>query len=215
MDYGIVLDDNGSESILDLKMKQPMAADLNYKVSIFCTKYEMINNFNILVNHLFTSRQCYIWPNEHPMPMTLESISDESSYQIDDRQFYAQTYNIKVMGYVITENDYKVEEIPLKRKVEMPTDLETPNRKKADVEIDEEETEILITFPVGCKRAKFTIDTDFDVKNMETTNNRSMKIMVNEVEIVGKTFSLSDGDEIEVEFVKIHKDKEATLQFLK
>ena len=34
-----VLDDNGTESFLDLKMKQPMAIDLSYKVTIFCTKY--------------------------------------------------------------------------------------------------------------------------------------------------------------------------------
>lgn len=211
----IVLDDNGSESILDLKMKQPMAADLNYKVSIFCTKYEMINDFNILVNSLFTGRQCYIWPNEHPMPMTLEGVSDESSYQIDDRQYYAQTYNIKVMGYVITENDYKVEEIPLKRKVEMPTSLDSNSRRKAVVEIDEEETEILITFPAGCKKAKFIIDTDFSVSDIELTNVRSFKIKVNESNIIGKTFILADGDEVEVEISQIHKDKESSLKMLK
>ena len=56
----IVLDDNGTESLLDLRMKQPMAIDLNYKVSIFCTKYQLLNDFNILVNSLFDARQCYI-----------------------------------------------------------------------------------------------------------------------------------------------------------
>ena len=108
----VVLDDNGTESFLDLKMKQPMAVDLEYKVSIFVTKYQLINDFNTLVNKLFTARQAYLWPNNHPMPMTLETINDESSYQIDDRQFYGQTYIIKLMGYIITNEDYKAEEIP-------------------------------------------------------------------------------------------------------
>lgn len=211
----IVLDDNGSESILDLKMKQPMAADLNYKVSIFCTKYEMINDFNILVNQLFASRQCYIWPNEHPMPMTLEGVSDESSYQIDDRQFYGQTYNIKVMGYIITENDYKVEEIPLKRGVKVPSSLDLPTKRKADAEIDENGTEVLITFPAWVKKALFTIDTDFTVNKIEMENVRTIKIMVNKADIAGKTFKLSNLDEIEVEIVKIYKDKESTVKFLK
>jgi len=211
----IVLDDNGTESLLDLRMKQPMAVDLNYKLSIFCTKYEMINNFNVLVNSLFDARQCYIWPNEHPMPMTLEGISDESSYQIDDRQFYGQTYNIKVMGYVITEDDYKISEIPLKRKVNLPG-MDTINNKRADVEIDDDNTEIEVIFPVGCKKAKFTIDTDFKVQKMESKNvGKKTKIKVNDIEIVGSTFILSDGDEVEIEISKIHKDKESVLKFLK
>ena len=112
-----VLDDNGTESFLDLKMKQPMAIDLSYKVTIFCTKYQLINDFNTLVNGLFDARQEYIWPNNHPMPMTLDGVQDESNYQIDDRQFYGQSYNIKVMAYIITEEDYRVEQIPLKKKM--------------------------------------------------------------------------------------------------
>ena len=206
----IVLDDNGSESLLDLRMKQPMAVDMNYKVSIFCTKYEMLNNFNILVNELFSARQCYIWPNEHPMPMTLEGISDESSYQIDDRQFYAQTYNIKVMGYVITENDYKVKEIPLKRGISFGN-MDSNKLRKAVVEIDEDETEIVVTFPAGCKKAKFTIDTNFLVKYIDVKNVRSIKIIVNGLEVSNKEFVLSDGDEVEITISKIHQDKTVVL----
>ena len=48
--------------------------------------------------------------------MTLDGVQDESNYQIDDRQFYGQSYNIKVMAYIITEEDYRVEQIPLKKK---------------------------------------------------------------------------------------------------
>ena len=72
----IVLDDNGSESFLVLKMHQPMAIDLTYRLSIFTNKYQSINEFNTLVNRMFRARQCYIRPNGHFMPMTLESISD-------------------------------------------------------------------------------------------------------------------------------------------
>lgn len=109
-----VLDDNGTESFLTLKMRQPVAIDMIYKISIFTTKYEAINEFNTLINKNFAARQCYISPNEHFMPMILDNISDESKYAIDDRQFYSQTYQIKVLAYIITENDYKVEESPLK-----------------------------------------------------------------------------------------------------
>ena len=80
-----------------------------------------------MINKSFNSRQCYITPNNHYMPMTLESISDESSYNIDDRQFYGQTYQIKVMGYIITEDDYRVEEVPLKRGFLTPLMLNKKN----------------------------------------------------------------------------------------
>ena len=109
-----VLDDNGSESYLILKMKQPMAIDLSYKLSIFTTRYTAINEFNTLINKQFAGRQCYIQPNGHFMPMILDQISDESQYNIDDRQFYSQTYQIKVMAYIITDGDYRVEEAPIK-----------------------------------------------------------------------------------------------------
>jgi hypothetical protein len=44
--------------------------------------------------------------------MTLEDISDDSEYTIDDRKYYSQTFKIKVRGYIIRKEDYTVERIP-------------------------------------------------------------------------------------------------------
>lgn len=133
----IVLDDNGSESYLTLKMKQPVAIDLLYKVSIFTKKYSSINEFNTKINKLFSARQCYIKPNGHFMAMTLENIGDESEYSINDRQFYSQSYQIKVLAYIITKEDYRVEEVPLKVGVNFGTGRTL--RKKATVDMEEME----------------------------------------------------------------------------
>ena len=135
MKYKRVLDDNGSESYLILKMRQPVAIDLSYKVSIFTTRYTAINEFNTLINKQFAARQCYIQPNGHYIPMILENISDESQYNISDRQFYSQTYQIKVMGYIITEDDYRISEAPLKVGVNLG--LPRLTKKKAEVEMAE------------------------------------------------------------------------------
>lgn len=143
-----VLDDNGSESYLVLKMKQPMAIDLSYKLSIFTTRYTAINEFNTLINKQFAGRQCYIQPNGHFMPMILDQISDESQYNIDDRQFYSQTYQIKVMAYIITDGDYRVEEAPIKFGINMG--LPKITRRKAEIEMDElEYRKINIETPCG------------------------------------------------------------------
>lgn len=225
-----VLDDNGTESFLDLKMKQPMAIDLSYKVTIFCTKYQLINDFNTLVNGLFDARQEYIWPNNHPMPMTLDGVQDESNYQIDDRQFYGQSYNIKVMAYIITEEDYRVEQIPLKKKMFNGPIVKT--KTKADVEIDEEEHELVITFPSGCNKAKFTIDCDFETEKQDMVNIKSNNIkkienntlieefkysymlVVNGFEIIGNKYIFKEDDEIEIKIKKINEKEVAMIKFL-
>lgn len=167
-----VLDDNGTESLLSLKMKQPVAVDFMFKLSIFTTKYAKINEFNALMVKKFSSRQCYIRPNEHYMPMTLESISDESEYNIDDRQFYSQTYNIKVMGYIITEDDYRIDEVPLKRGIHINSfDKQV---RKAEAEIIEDENSnaitLVIDFPVGKNTCEFNVDIDFIINNVVTDN---------------------------------------------
>ena len=41
------------------------------------------------------------------MPMFLDAINDESEYTIDDRKFYSQSYQIKVMGYIIRKRIIK------------------------------------------------------------------------------------------------------------
>ena len=147
------LDDNGTESYLVLKMKQPVAIDLEYKVSIFTTKYALINEFNTKMNKLFSSRQCYIKPQEHFMPMNLDSISDESEYKIDDRQFYSQSYSIKVFAYIITENDYRVEEEPLK--IGGNLGLNVAKRKKVKVELDEMPYQPVEIGKDGCGNIKY------------------------------------------------------------
>jgi hypothetical protein len=67
---------------------------------------------NEMMHYEFNAITAYISPNDHPMPLTLEDISDESEYTIDDRKYYSQTFKIKLKGYIIRREDYKVERIP-------------------------------------------------------------------------------------------------------
>jgi hypothetical protein len=93
-------------------MKQPFGVNFTYSVSIVTNKMELMNEMNEKMHYEFNAIQCYIAPNEHPMSMTLEDISDGSEYTIDDRKYYSQTFKIKVRGYIIRREDYKVERIP-------------------------------------------------------------------------------------------------------
>lgn len=214
----IVLDDNGSESILALKMRQPMAIDFKYNVSIFTTNFEVINEFNRIVNDRFKARQDYIAPKGYYMPMTLENISDKSSYQIDDRQFYSQSFEIKVMGYILTEDDFRVDEQPLKIGANFRAGF--LSRRKANIEIEEYENpcnrpeekgnyylkpvDINVEFPPCIKETEFTFDENIIINNVELNNVKSYHFYINGEEFYSlEGVKISDGDDIKIKIVPL------------
>ena len=112
MFYVPVLQENGIEAYDKYTMKQPFSVNFMYSVSIVTNKMELLNEMNEMMHYEFNAITAYISPNGHPMPLTLEDISDQSEYTIDDRKYYSQTFKIKLRGYIIRREDYKVERIP-------------------------------------------------------------------------------------------------------
>ena len=112
MFYVPVLQENGEEAYDLYSMKQPLSVNFMYTVSVICNKYEILNKFNEMMHYEFSALECYISPNDHPMPMVIENITDESEYSIDDRKYYSQSYQIKLMAYIIRKEDFKVTKIP-------------------------------------------------------------------------------------------------------
>lgn len=106
------LQENGTEAYEMYSMKQPMSVDFLYKVTLVTNKYALLNKMNELVLTQFKAINAYISPNEHPMPLTLDDVSDGSEYTINDRKFYSQTYSITLKGYIIREEDYIVTKLP-------------------------------------------------------------------------------------------------------
>lgn len=214
----VVLDDNGSESLLKLEMRQPTAIDIEYSLSIFATKFQHLNEFNELINRLFNARQVYISPNGYYMSMTLEDISDNSQYNIDDRQFYTQIYKIKVAGFILTEDDFRYTEVPIKSGVSMK-DLHRSS-DKYEIEIEEMEdgsAEITIQIPSNCSNSiKFISDVDFTCDNIFLTNIlNSYRIYINSDE-VKKNFPLEIKTDDEVKFIiKKRRDVQSAKILLK
>lgn len=112
MYYVPVLQDNGTEAYDKYTMKQPFGVNFMYSVSIITNKMELVNEMNERMLYEFNAINSYIAPNGHPMSISLEDVSDDSEYTIDDRKYYSQTYKIKVRGYIIRKEDFTVERIP-------------------------------------------------------------------------------------------------------
>ena len=214
-----VLDDNGTESIQRFSMKQPYAVDLIYRINLFTNNYELLNIFNEKVNECFKSRQFYIRPNGHFIPLILDNTSDDSQYNIDDRKFFSQGYTIKALAYIIHESDFKVEEFP--KRIISVFEGDSIN-KKTDIDINEYEDEyseqkieMKILFKPYNEKITFVMDSDVYITDFESENIRNFRININDTPIFYKNgFSIKDGDEVKLKINKLEKDKESLLSFI-
>lgn len=115
---------DGARKGIDLyKIPQPTSVDITYEVRLFTNRMKDLNRFNRKIQRAFQSRQCYINVNGHPMPLHLETIGDESN--IDDfqnRRFYVQMFEIKLLGYILDEQDFEV--IPTLNRTVMMMELD-------------------------------------------------------------------------------------------
>tara|TARA_R110000796_G_scaffold219934_1_gene335985 strand:+ start:1106 stop:2137 length:1032 start_codon:yes stop_codon:yes gene_type:complete len=100
---------NGGRKGVDLyKIPQPTSVDVTYEVRFFCNRMRDLNMFNRKTQFTFQSRQYYVNVNGHPMPIHLENIGDESQINdFDRRRFYVQNFEMKILGYILDENDYE------------------------------------------------------------------------------------------------------------
>ena len=181
-------DENDRKYYIDYRMKQPMAVDFKYTVSIMTNRYELINKFNQIVNDKFKSITAYLRINGHFVSMILQNISDETEYKIDDRQFYSQSCEILLRSYIIQESDLVVKEVPSLKFF----GFEGEDGKKSYAEIEElpcQEPEnpyyykpllIKVSLATCDNRIKFNIDCNFTVKKVELENIVSYRSRVND-----------------------------------
>jgi hypothetical protein len=103
-----VLEESGDEIMELYSMRQPFSVNLIYSFTIYSVSLSCINRMNEMVQKAFSALQHYIFPNGFAMPMMLNSVSDESETLIDDRKYYSQTFQFKVLAFIIRDEDYKV-----------------------------------------------------------------------------------------------------------
>jgi len=125
----------GRKGVDVYKIPQPTSVDVTYEVRLFCNRMQHINNYHSVVQELFNSRQHYIFPNEHPMPVHLETSSDESVIQdFNKRKYYVQLIELKLLGYILDEDNFEV--IPTVNRLtvgEQVPDGDKKGRRSSDV----------------------------------------------------------------------------------
>ena len=214
------MDRNGRKYYIDYRVKQPFGIDLIYTVNIVTNKYELLNEFNLMVNEKFKAIDCYIRPKGHFMAMKLNDISDESEYSIDNRQFYSQSYNILVMGYIMREDDFIVEEKPVLKFRGFEGEQENTYAEIEELPCGYEEecpygnmpVVINIHFDTCSTSYKFNIDCDFKSSAVTYTNVRNFKIFINDTEVdLEKGLEARKGNEIKIKSLTRYKTFEPSV----
>lgn len=212
------LDDDGSEHIEVYSMRQPVAVDLSYRINFVTNTFEMINEFNMRIQQLFASRQCYIRVNGRYLPMTLEEVNDETEYSIENRKFFVQSIVIKVMGHIIRQDDFKVskfakeprlynEDLIRKHKVNVEVE-EYP----AEPEVKHVTVEINIAFEPFNSAVEFDMDDEVEIQSSVKDNIRQYRMHINGVPMAGTDkFKLRDGDNVKVKIFQVDSSKSAKL----
>lgn len=192
-----VLEENGDEVIQVYSMKQPFSVNLIYTVTVFTSSYKKLNEMNVKMQDQFKALEKYIFPNGFAMPMTLESVSDESDYQIDDRKYYAQSYQLKLLAFIINESDYKVQKIPSRIKTRFVAGMNSSNRNKPNqfrLDTVNEVGQMLISNKIGCGESsldKEKVEVPFEEQYCSVNDEREVDID----EIEGKQICWKDTED--------------------
>ena len=215
-----VMQENGLVGYDAYSMTQPFAVDLQYKISIITNKYELLNQFNMMVVGEFKAKQAYIFPNGHAMSMILGDITDESEYNINNRKFYSQTYSITVRAYIIRKEDFTITHLPNRMNLYTTTSqAKHHKRKKTNVMyIDTDEgRRVIIDCTNDEQVTTFTYEgaNNLDITNIELQNVDDIGWIQVNGEIVEnleeKGLVIQPGDRIAIQFTKDFNESPNTI----
>jgi hypothetical protein len=167
------------------KIPQPTSVDVNYEVRLFCNKMRDVNKIHSKVRNIFQSKQAYTKVNGHPMPITNESVVDESpTDDFENRRFYTQMFEMKLAGYLLNEDDFEV--VPAVNRMlllqEVEEDVSVPS-----IKFVKDNSTGLVTYNFVVKPnadTDFCVTPEFDIKFTELLliqNVNGVTIKINDV----------------------------------
>ena len=215
--YVPILQENGTEAFDRYTIKQPFAVSLIYTVSIITNKVELLNEMNQLMNYEFNAINAFLYPNEHPMSMKLDSVSDDSEYSIEDRKYYAQSYKITVNGYIIRKEDFSVERIPSRFVMAMKDSVGNEYRRGKNRKLSERVT-FMEDLPNTSKTKKFTLSAmggESDCETFPFGNDKMRPQEIVPIEDADTSCCIEEGDKYYNKVVKILIDFDECLTEIK
>ena len=185
------------------KIPQPVSVDIMYEVRLFCNRMRDLNLMNRKMLTSFSSLEKYIKVNGHPIPLILDSIGDESAISnLDERKYYIQLFTIKMMGYLLDEDDFIITPA-INRSVNFVEISEELYRASYQVNLDVKNNGICINviFKTGTNNVTIPVDVSATYNNATVTNSNSVLFKKNG-SIVTLPFTVNNGDQL---YIKVNK----------
>lgn len=158
---------SGRSQIVEYSMKQPYGLDIEYDLKMVGTSLSSLNEFNNKIINKFKSLNAYIVVNGHYMSIELDSMSDDSEYQLDERKVYVQNARFLVKGYIINKEDFKSNFIPSNVSLSITDD----SSKLVNPAISDDGGYVKLFFNVNSKNIiRFNYNKTINVSEINTEN---------------------------------------------
>jgi hypothetical protein len=174
-----------------------------------------LNELNKVIMQKFSSRQAYTFIKGQYVPIILNSISDESQMQIDNRKYYVQNYDFTMLGYLIDEAEFEVK--PAIARVLQVFEIDTSTLKKKKNQFPENPDEFLtkFLFVSGVTSLSEYIDYTANLTCLGTTNIDSYDVYIND-DYFGtdvQEIQLTTNDILRIDIIKINNLQESIINF--
>lgn len=206
-DYARIPVWDGNKKGMDIhKIPQPVGVDLTYTVRLFTYKMKELNKLNQKVLQTFSSAQAYVNIKGHYFPIMLESIGDESTVDnLDGKRYYVQTYEMRLMGYLIDEDEFEVVPAIERAFVSIEIDEKKPKaiaRFIQDDTSDDLNTKCYVQFQTrSATEVTFNSDSRVIFNSIDTTNVSTYTIRVNG-SVASLPITTQVGDRITVNIIR-------------
>jgi len=185
----------------------PVGVDMFYTVRFLSYKMRELNDMHKRVLQTFASAQAYVNIKGHYFPIMLESIGDESQIEdLNGKRYYVQTYEMKLMGYIVDSEEFEVK--PAISRLFVTTETET-KRPKSIVRFIDTGSDGLVRLifqflPSSSNSVSKTITHIIEIESIKLTNISSYILTVNGDVITTSDFpyKLNVGDVLGVTVVK-------------
>jgi hypothetical protein len=216
--YATVPTWNGNQKGYDIyTIPQPVPVDIDYSVKIICNRMRELNTFNKNVLQTFSSRQAYTFIKGQYVPIIMNNITDESVLDIDKRNYYIQSYDFTMLGYLIDEEEFEVKPAVARVLQMYEVDTKVPTGKRNQISpSNPNEFEYPFYYTSGnTSLTDFPVDYRIDVKFVSSQNVDTYDVYIND-DYYGTdvfTIQLNQGDKFQVDVNKTTVGEEANILF--
>jgi len=216
--YATVPTWNGNQKGYDVyTIPQPVPVDINYSIKIICNRMRELNTFNKNVLQTFSSRQAYTFIKGQYVPIIMNNITDESVIDIDRRNYYIQSYDFTMLGYLIDEEEFEVKPA-ISRVIQMfEVDTQVPVGRRAQTipSNPDEFTYNLYYTETNTSLIDNEVDYRINLSLVNTKNVTTFFVFING-DYYGEdlqNIQLNTGDILRVDVVKTTPNQEANIEF--